>query len=431
MNRPMTTLLKTRNEMGGVWGGCLAVLVATLASASLATGQSPKAFQAGTPSFQVLYSFTGGTDGAYLPDSVVLDPNGNIYGITGLGGAEGVGTVFELTPEPNNQWKKATLYDFQQSGPNTPNGGLILDGAGNLYGTTTAGGTNDRGVVFELTPNGGGWDLSALYDFGPAGSDACCPWGKLLMDRLGNLYGAGGAAFELSPLSGAWLETTLHDFNGQNGDGYSADASVISDQIGHLYGTTTWGGGSSKCPNFGCGTVYKLVPVPDESHAVWREQILHAFGYVQGDGVEPGVGSLALNARGQLFGTTLGGGTNGAGIVFGLTRSATPRWQESILHNFNLDANGYEPAGGITLGRDGALYGTTIAGGSPRCGCGVIYKLSPQPDGRWQYTVLHTFAGFDGAEPDANLTIDSKGNLYGTTLTGGPGGAGVVFEITP
>jgi uncharacterized repeat protein (TIGR03803 family) len=206
------------------------------------------------------------------------------------------------------------------------------------------------------------------------------------------------------------------------------------DSAGNLYGTTMHGGGGG-C-GAGCGTVYELQPTgvgiwaPHET--AWRERILHSFGEALGDGAFPGVGQLAIDGRGNVYGTADTGGSGRGGIVFNLTRTgATPGgvWVYAILHDFSQDENGYEPSGGVILDAAGNLYGTTINGGSPLCGCGVVYRLAPQPDGTWQYTVLHTFIGSDGAEPDANLTIGPDGNLYGTTATGGSGGGGVVFQI--
>jgi uncharacterized repeat protein (TIGR03803 family) len=139
---------------------------------------------------------------------------------------------------------------------------------------------------------------------------------------------------------------------------------------------------------------------------------------------------LALDASGNLYGTTADGGTTGSGVIFKLSPASGGKWHESILYNIPGGAEGDEPAAGVVMDQAGNLYGTTIAGGSG-CDCGVVYELSPGKNGEWKYTVLHTFVGSDGAEPDANLILDGKGNLYGTTATGGSGGAGVAFELTP
>jgi len=138
--------------------------------------------------------------------------------------------------------------------------------------------------------------------------------------------------------------------------------------------------------------------------------------------------TLVLDSEGRLYGTTDVGGATGNGTIYRLTPQSGGRWKETILYSFKGGAGGQEPSAGVVMDQAGNLYGTTIGGG---CGCGVVYKLAPQAGGKWKYTLLHTFVGSDGAQPDANLILDGKGNLYGTTATGGAGGAGVAFELTP
>ena len=256
---------------------------------------------------------------------------------------------------------------------------------------------------------------------------ACCPYAGLAMDAAGNLYGTGGAAFELSPPTGPgkWTETVLHRFTGRNGDGAGPFAGVILDTAGNLYGTTEEGG--KGCAPPGCGIVYELQPMPDGS---WKEQILHDFPAFTGDGEFPGVGALTMDGAGNIYGTTDIGGARGYGTVFELTPEGNGGWREAILHSFDGGRNGFGASSGVVFGPSGELYGTTIGGGGA-CECGLVYKLSPTQGGQWKYRVLHRFTGYDGAQPDANLIIDRSGNLYGTTATGGAGGAGVVFEITP
>jgi len=405
-------------------------VIALAVSSHLASAQSQ---------FKILHGFTGmNGDGGGLQGSVALDEQGNVYGTTFGGGTYNAGTVFELSPAPNAEWNETILHSFDGYGDGGgPLGGPIVDGEGNVYGTTDDDGPYHGGTAFELSPSPNGWTEQILHNFcsQPDCEDGASSWASLTIDGAGNLFGTGHVAFELSRnFNGTWIETTLHVFTGQNGDGVTPRTGVIFDRAGNLYGTAG-GGGSPKCYGGGCGTVYELRPILDGPDGGWSESILHAFGFSQNDGQLPSLGELAIDKTGNLYGTTSQGGANlcfaGCGTILELSRSSTGRWIEKILYNFKFDASGFDPGGGVVIDKVGNLYGTTIEGGSQNCGCGVVYKLSPQPGGQWQYTVLHNFIGIDGAQPDANLTLDTQGNLYGTTLTGGPGGAGVVFELTP
>ena len=383
----------------------------------------------GASKYKVLHAFTGGSDGGGLWGSLLLDQYGNIYGTTASGGPKGKGgTVFKLSRQTNGTWTQTVLYSFcslpgcKDGGGSTA--GLIFDGAGHLYGTTRSGGTRVYGTAFELIPQSGGtWVETVLYNF-PLPGGGCCSYGGVVMGKSGNLYGATYSAFELTPGSKGWRGIILHNFTGQHGDGSGPLAGVILDSTGNLYGTTELGG-SSRCGG-GCGTVYQLMPT---SNGKWKEHILHRF-QARWDGSSPGVGALVLDSAGNLYGTA-GGGNSGHGVVFMLSRVADDHWRETILYNITGGANGDSPGGGVVMDKAGNLYGTTIAGGDANCGCGVVYKLGPGSKGKWKYTVLHRFTGYDGAQPDANLILDKKGNLYGTTATGGASGAGVAFEVTP
>jgi uncharacterized repeat protein (TIGR03803 family) len=370
------------------------------------------------PKYKVLHAFAGGKDGGGLWGSLVLDNEGSLYGPAGE-------TVFRLAPQANGNWKKTVLHRFGYGSDGSgPNGSMVFDAAGNLYGTTQVGGPYERGVVFELSPGSNGWKETVLTDFPPparAGNSDDGP----IMDGAGNLYGTAGSAFELSPGSGGWKFTNLHEFLGRDGDGADPYAGPIRDAAGNLYGTTSHGGGSKNCGD-GCGTAWELSP---EATGRWKETILHRFGGAH-DGAFPGLGALAMDRSGNLYGTTDVGGQIGYGTVFELTPGSDGKWKETIVHSFAGGAAGDEPSGGVVMDQAGNLYGTTIAGGSG-CDCGVVYKLAPGKNGKWTYTVLHTFIGSDGAQPDANLILDGKGNLYGTTATGGAGGYGVAFELTP
>ena len=395
-------------------------------------------YSRGQYNYQVLHAFSGGSDdGGGLWGSVALDEQGNVYGVTFEGGPNGDGTVFELSPQSSGSWTMTILHSFPSAPGDgeAPWGGPVLDRAGNVYGTTRGGGTYDAGAVFELTPGSGGWTYAVIHSLGGLVDPTCCPWGNPIIDRRGDLYGTGYSVFELSPGPDGWSENVLHVFNGTNGDGSGPQAGPILDAAGNLYGTTGSGGGNPNCPNYGCGTVYELQPVAIGAWALgttaWRERILHRFGPA-GDGVNPSLGQLAMDRCGNLYGSTNAGGWYGYGAVFKLTHvacAAQGEWVESILYSFRSCDSGCRPGGGVTLDAAGNLYGTTIVGGLGLCGCGVVYKLSPQGDGTWQYTLLHTFDGFDGDSPDANLTIGPDGNLYGTAATGGEYAYGVVFQI--
>jgi uncharacterized repeat protein (TIGR03803 family) len=377
-----------------------------------------------TPKYKVLHAFGNAGDGAGTWGSLLLDKKGNLYGTTSGGGAYTDGTVFELTPESNGRWKESILYSFNLNGQDgfESHGGLIFDALGNLFGTTTGGGTFNYGTVVELTPGSGGSRESVLFSFDV--TDGARPYGGVVMDKNGNLYGTAGYVFELTPGSGGWMESVIYSFSNQDNGG-GPFAGVIQDAKGNLYGTTRYGG------VLNLGVVYELTPTQGGG---WSEQILHDFcsptAHRCPDGATPGVGALTMDPSGNIYGTTLVGGRC-CGVVFELTPQANGTWKETILYDFQQGATGYGPGGGVARDNAGNLYGTTIYGGSQQCGCGVVYKLAPNKHGKWKYTVLHTFLGSDGAQPDANLILDEKGNLYGTAATAGPYGAGVVFEVTP
>jgi uncharacterized repeat protein (TIGR03803 family) len=368
----------------------------------------------------VLHDFGNGHDGAGLSGGVARAANGKLYGTTSGGGLYQYGTVWELTPHTSGKWAEKVLHNFRNHDSNgdEPSGTLTFDPAGNLYGSTTQdGGPYTYGTVFEMQPGSKGWTLKVIHRFGK-NDPANGPFGGVIMDQSGNLYGVGGWAFELSPASGGWEETLIHEFNCQNGDGCGVLDPPILDSAGNLYGSTDAGGNSKNCGG-GCGTVYKLHPLPDGS---WKETILHSFG-APNDGSYPD-SPVVMDAAGNLYGAT--GGYN-AGTIYELSPQSDGHWKETILHRFHAGSGGNYP-GSIVMDAKGNLYGGTGYGGG-QCYCGVIYELSPQANGTWKYTVLHTFSGYDGTG-GGPMTLDGKGNLYGT----GGGGAynlGVVFEFTP
>ena len=256
----------------------------------------------------VLYNFGSFTDDGYEPSaSLIFDAAGNLYGTTQFGGIHGWGTVFELTPTTGGGWSEQVLYNFcAQTNCSTdgflPSAGLIFDAAGNLYGTTTLGGTDGVGTVFELTPTGGGgWSEQVLLNFGTGGA---FPQAGLIFDAAGNLYGTTseggtniGTVFELTPnVGGGWTETVLHNF-GSGTDGSYPYAGLIFDAAGNLYGTTQYGGTYNSCSG-GCGTVFELTPT---AGGKWTEQVLLNFNGT--GGANPYAG-LIFDAAGHLYGTT-------------------------------------------------------------------------------------------------------------------------------
>ena len=396
---------------------------------------------------RVLYSFYD-SGGAVLPVAgVISDAAGNLYGTTFYGGAYGNGMVFELTPSTSG-WKQTILHSFGYDGSDGfwATGGLVFDASGNLYGTTEFGGNGGCssviggcGTVFELSPTGSGeWIETILYNF--QGSDGFEVHAGLIIDAAGNLYGTTasggvynqGAVFELSPSAAGWTEKTLHSFTG-GGDGGIPYGSLLRDALGNLYGMTWEGGGpSSVCP-YGCGTVFELSPT---ATGKWSGKVLHNFSRNINDGHYPYAG-LIFDAAGNLYGSTLEGGGTGRynrGIVFELTPivGSNGKWTEKVLYNFNQQAvDGVNPSGTLIFDAHGHLYGVTLVGGSD--GQGTVFKLTPTASGPWTETVLHNFsnAATDGHNPNAGLIFGPAGNLFGTTGQGGTYNEGSVFEIKP
>jgi uncharacterized repeat protein (TIGR03803 family) len=277
-----------------------------------------------------------------------------------------------------------------------------------------------------------------LYSFA-GGTSGGTPSAGLVFDSSGNLYGTtqlGGAhnrgtVFELSPSeNGAWTNTILYSFAGGE-DGANPVASLILDGAGSLYGTTQGGGGKQNA-----GTVFKLSP--SESGA-WTETVLHRFVGGPLDGAIPKA-DLIFDANGNLYGTTSAGGgpgceQSGCGTVFKLTPQADGKWKETLLHSFaGGSRDGASPWAKVTFDAAGNLYGTTVHGTyRNRCndsrGCGSVFELTPNAHGKWNEKVLYAFEAEPGSYPEAGLILDSAGNLYGTTTGGGEFRAGTVFEL--
>jgi uncharacterized repeat protein (TIGR03803 family) len=373
-----------------------------------------------------LYSFTGAGDGGNPLSSLVMDGAGNLYGTTFVGGAYGGGAVYELTPG-NNGWKETVLYSFTGGldGADPYYADVIFDGAGNLYGTTVQGGTFGQGTVFKLTPTESGWSESVLYSFA-GGKDGAWPYAGLVFDPAGNLYGttsiggvySSGTVFELTPgADGQWTESVIHTFNGK--DGVSPVGGLVLDKAGSLYGVTQGGGAHN------AGTVFQLA---SSSSGQWTEKILHSFTG-GADGSDPYAERLVFDSSGTLYGTTNGGGAFMRGAVFSLAENAAGFWSERVLYSFegNVAAN---PGSGLILDSKGNLYGT-CSNGNGETSVGAVFELSPSATGKWAEKNLLLFNRTDGEFPYSALLRDPAGNLYGTTLLGGVSNMGVLFEVTP
>jgi len=398
-----------------------------------------KAGQAQTET--VLYRFCSQpncVDG-YLPSGTpVLDTTGNVYGTTRNGGAYQYGTLFEIGPDA----VETVRHNFMQGFGSYPEGSLLTDEKGNLYGTTIGSsyvgllGSRFFGSVFKLELR----SYRFLHRFSAENlEDGAQPSAGLVMDAQGNVYGAAGAGgvngcftgygcgaiFELSPKG---TETVLYNFAGGTDDGENPNGSLIFDSAGNLYGTTLHGGIDNPYCVAACGTVFELTPSGTET-------VLYRFKGGP-DGGNP-IAGLVMDAQGNLYGTTLFGGTsegNGWGTVFEITAGG----EEIVLYRFTGEMDGGEPYGGLLLDYQGNLYGTTFYGGGTSCyenaGCGTVFKLSPTG----VETVLYRFQGGADGEGPYGVVADAQGNLYGVTAFGGnyniacsQRGCGVAFKVTP
>ena len=360
----------------------------------------------------ILYSFVDVPDGK-LPDATpILDAKGNLYGTTTSGGATNHGTVFELT----SKGSETVLYSFAGSpdGQTPYTSGVVRDKAGNFYGTTGGGGANGQGIVFQLTPAG---TEIVLHSFAADGKDGVLPIGGLVMDKAGNLYGTtnkggttnNGTVFKVTP---GGVETVLYSFAGGTADGCQPYDVTLVLKKNTLYGTTF------ACGAKGGGTVFKVT-------LSGTETVLYNFPSNNVDGFQPAAGVI-LDKAGNLYGTTVGGGGAIGGIVF----KVTPSGKETVLYAFNqTETDGYKPEAPVALDKLGNLYGTTLKGGTGSGCCGTVWKLDPTG----KETILHVFTGTpDGnALAGAGVVLDKKGNLYGTAFGGGAKGDGAVYKVVP
>lgn len=382
---------------------------------------------------KILYSFTGDQQGEYADTGLVLDSAGNIYGTTIEGGAHGSGTVFRVTPAG----KHTVLYSFHGgSDGSEPYKGVTLDAAGNLYGTTVAGGSNacdgGCGVVYKLTNSGGTWTQSVIHAF-TGGADGSGAGSPLIFDKRGNVYGmapAGGSGcfgsgcgtvFRLQPnATGQWTFKVLHTFTG-GADGFGGSAGrLLLGHAGHLFGVATNGGANSQ------GVAFELIPTPTGE---WKFETIYAFGGSP-DAGSP-FGGLIADKFGHLYGTTYFGGTSGLGAVYKLQRNGT-LWNETVLYSFQGGIDGDSPLSTLVFDAVGDLYGTTSLDGDSNCACGTIFKLSPGTNG-WIETVVHRFTGptTDGQLPYPGMVSDSSGKFYGAARNGGTHDDGAIYTFVP
>lgn len=397
---------------------------------------------------QILYNFNRS---ATTPGGLVFDKQGNLYGISLDGGQANLGAVFELSPSANG-WTETVLYSFgEDTGHPVQTESLAFDKAGNLYGTTTFGGKNNRGTVFRLSPNAGGvglqWTETIIHSF--LASPGQSPMAGVVLDAAGNLYGttyglfgptdgANGAIFEISPQSATAVRyRVLHAFQDAGaGDGSGPEAALTFDAAGNLYGTT-WAGGIAGCgvAQNGCGTVFKLTPTKNGG---WSYRQIYKFQGLS-DGAAPD-GSVVVAPNGDIYGTTVMGGIDqyeycqsgyyGCGTVFQLSPNSDGTYTHAVLYMFNgPPTDGGSAQSGLILDAGGNLFGTTERGGL--LNDGTVFELSPNAGG-WQETILHSFgSGSDGYFLDTQPIMDNAGNIYGTTFGGGTNSYGTVFKITP
>jgi uncharacterized repeat protein (TIGR03803 family) len=329
----------------------------------------------GVRHYHLLYVFNGGgSDGMYPLGNIVFDSAENLYGVTEFGGSGdyGCGTVYKLSPAVGGQWTETVIHSFDcdSTDGSEPLAGLVMDAAGNLYGTTGFGGTTGHGTVYELSPNS----------------------------------------------EGSWSETILYNFSSENAGGYEPSAELIIDPAGNLYGSTTSGGTADY------GTVFELFNTSDG----WREDVLYNPSGVKGLG-RP-AGPLWRDATGNLYGVANSTKFAG-GAVFELTQNADGSWTESTLHEFGIPpVDGNEPSSGLAVDSGGSMYGTTTAGGTYG-DYGTVYSLTPKTEGGWSYSQIYSFNGAPQFNPNCGITLGAANTLYGVTEDDSIPASGGAYEI--
>ncbi|MFZ1008891.1 MAG: choice-of-anchor tandem repeat GloVer-containing protein [Candidatus Sulfotelmatobacter sp.] len=389
----------------------------------------------GAYTYNTLYSFTGAFDGSNPSLPPTIDHNGNLFvpsnsTFASNFGGEFLNIEFELSPASAGTWRGSVVHDFPGSNDGwNPVSSLIRDSAGNLYGTTPAGGLYGWGAVFEITPSGSTSATKLLYSFHGT-SDGAMPRTSLAFDSAGNLYGTAqfggsqnclagcGTVFKLSPSSGGdWNFSVLHTFLNLK-DGSGPTSGVTLDASGNIYGTSQYGNnGGCFGPGHGCGTVFKLAPT---SHGEWNYSLLHAFSGSSKEGGVPDVGGLVMDSSGNLYGATGDGGGYTRGNIYELSPQFGGPWKQTVLYNFSQAESGSQ--GTLAFDKAGNLYGTTNGGGT--YGYGTAFELS-QSGGVWTKTTLFSFNGSTtGGNDDGGVIFDSLGNLYGVNNA-------IAFELSP
>jgi uncharacterized repeat protein (TIGR03803 family) len=381
-----------------------------------------------------LMSFGGNDSAAGINPigGLIQDAAGNLYGVNNQGGVSR-GIIFELSPPtpPTTAWAFKILYSLSWTDGLGPSGNLLLDSNGNLYGTTSGGGAGASGTVFTLHPPSAGgkaWTFASIYSF--TGSEGAYPNGSLLLDKAGNLYGTTygggnkrcangcGSVFMLTPPAtpqSAWGFNTLFHFDGSNGA--HPNGGLVKDGSNNLFGTTLRGGLLND------GTVFKLSPIPGPSET-WSMSSLASFKL--NDGAYPS-GNLVLDQNGNVFGTTSQGGSHNLGTVFRLSASSGV-WGLKSLVEFN-NSNGSFPGCCLAFDPSGKLYGTTIGGGLNNEG--TIFKMTPTSPTKWTLQTLISFSAALGSHPSGNLVVGTAGKLFGTTRAGGAAASGTAYLLTP
>jgi uncharacterized repeat protein (TIGR03803 family) len=323
----------------------------------------------------VLYNFTGGADGGEPYKGVTLDAHGNLYGTAVTGGSGscegGCGVVFKLT-NSGGVWTQSVIHSFtggnDGSGPGAP---VVFDTRGNLYGMTPTGGANGVGVVYQLKPANGAWKLNVIHTFTGGADGLGGSAGRLIFDAAGNMYGTStvggvngkGTIFELTHSQGTWTLTTLYAFK-DTPDGALPYGGLIFDKAGNLYGTTYYAGAND------FGTVYRLV----HANGSWNERVLYSFKGAR-DGSSP-ISTLVSDAKGNLYGTTSDGGSGcSCGTIFRMSRAANGTWTETVAYRFPGSPGAGFAYNGIVADSAGNLYGATVHGGASNDG--TIYKFTP------------------------------------------------------